>query len=483
MMHDRHMIWLGERGLNPELAAKFGFETVRHGSGNWLSIPFVERGQVVNHQRRLTDRKDFRMDDEAPLTLWNHDCLLDPRVQSGEQPVIVTEGMLDALAAIQCGFPFVVSVPNGAPASATDDPLEAKRYAYLDRLRPLWSKVGKFILCGDGDGPGQALNHDLARIFGPWRCKFVRYGADAKDLGDMLRLYGESAVVETITDALDWPVSGLYRLSEIPSREQPEGTATGIDGIDDMFRLVPGTFTVITGFAGNGKTSLLLRMLANLMQRGVSMAVASFETIPRPILERRLKSAIMDVPEYHPAAVGPSDADDILAERLHVIFQMPQDEEEEMDLTKILDLAATSVIRSGVKLLVIDPWNEIEHKRDRDETETDYIGRAIREIKRFARNTDCAVWLVAHPMKPHLDRSVKMPSLYHISGSANWANKADYGFVVHRGDKETNLVNVAVTKVRMGLPGKEGIVTLELDHRDMNYRRPSWSSQAAGAAR
>lgn len=479
MIHDQHKAWLDQRGIDPALAERLGFETARDGNGYWLKVPFVENGQPVNHKRRLTSQKDFRMDDGAPLTLWNHDILLDPKVQSGEQPVIITEGELDALAAIQSGFPFVVSVPNGAPKSETDDPFNAKRYSYFDRLKPLLTKVGKFILCGDGDAPGQALNHDLARILGPWRCKFVRYGADCKDLNDQLRLYGESSVVETLNDALDWPVGGLYRMSEIPSRETPDGMPCGIDGLDDMFRLVPGTFTVITGYAGNGKTSLLLSMLANLLQRGVTMAVASFETIPRPILERRLKAAIMGVPEFHPAAVGPSDADDLLENGMRVICQLPEDEDDEMDLTKVLDLAATAVVRDGVKLLVIDPWNEIEHKRRPDETETDYTGRAIREIKRFARNTDCAVWLVAHPAKPPQDKAIKMPGLYNISGSANWANKADYGLVVHRTDKETNLVDVAVTKVRMGLPGRESLVTLACDFRDMSYSRPQSQFQRA----
>jgi len=69
-----------------------------------------------------------------------------------------------------------------------------------------------------------------------------------------------------------------------------------------------------------------------------------------------------------------------------------------------------------------------------------------------------------------------MPGLYHISGSANWANKADYGLVVHRDNKETNLVTLAVTKVRMGLPGREGIVTLELDHRNMTYARMEYAA-------
>lgn len=468
-IHAAHSTFLEARGLDPALAAKLGFASIRDGSGYWLAAPFVENGQVVNHKRRLTSRKDFRMDDGAPLTLWNVDCLLDPKVQSGEQAVIVTEGELDAVAAIQCGYRFVVSVPNGAPAQATDDPEDAKRYAYFERLKPILEKVGRFILCGDGDKAGQALNQDLARLLGPWRCKFVStYGSDCKDLNDTLLTYGADTVRDVIDNALDWPVGGLYRLSEIPMAPEPQGLSLGIEGLDDLIRFVPGTFTVVTGWAGSGKTSLLLRILANLMKRGLNMAVASFETMPRPILERRLKAALMDCAEFHQMATGPSEADRILAERLDLICQLARDEDEDMDLAKVLDLAATAVVRHGIKLLMIDPWNEIEHKRRSDENETEYTGRAIREIKRFCRNTGCAVWVVAHPTKPQ-DGKVRRPNLYTISGSANWANKADYGLTIHREDKESALVDVVVSKVRMGLPGREGMVTLGLDWRSMNY--------------
>ena len=74
----------------------------------------------------------------------------------------------------------------------------------------------------------------------------------------------------------------------------------------------------------------------------------------------------------------------------------------------------------------------------RDETETDYIGRAIRAIKHFAKQYDVAFWLVAHPTKPQQGVN-KIPGLYDISGSANFANKADYGLIIHR-DGEMSLL-------------------------------------------
>lgn len=62
--------------------------------------------------------------------------------------------------------------------------------------------------------------------------------------------------------------------------------------------------------------------------------------------------------------------------------------DEEFDLEWILDRATDAVLRCGIKVLLIDPWNEIEHAREKNETMTDYVGRSIRALKRFARLYD-----------------------------------------------------------------------------------------------
>jgi twinkle protein len=62
-----------------------------------------------------------------------------------------------------------------------------------------------------------------------------------------------------------------------------------------------------------------------------------------------------------------------------------------------------------------------------------------------------------------------VPGLYQISGSANWANKPDYGLSYSRPDKTTNIAKVTVTKVKMGWPGKEGDIELAYDWRTSTY--------------
>lgn len=464
-IHPKHEEWLESRGIDPTLARALGINTKNEGGANWIALPYVERGRVVNHKYRMASEKRHRMDDGAPLTLWNHDVLLEDTTK----PLVITEGEWDALAAIQSGFSRCVSVPNGAPQQRTDNPLEAKRYEFLWRSRELLERVQQVIIATDGDAPGRILAADLARWLGPERCKFIEYPEGAKDLNDVLQLYGSTTVTELLSDAKPYPVKGLYRLSDFPEPPPTTSIPVGIPGLDDHFQLSLGTFSVITGWAGHGKTSLLMRMLANLMERGVNVALGSFETMPRPILERRLRACLYRCGELGPKANTPGTADDLIARRLHVISHTARDDETELDLDYILELAKIAVLRDGMRLLVLDPWNEIEHKRRSDETETEYAGRAIRALKRFALNYECAVWLVAHPRKPHSDGNPKPPSLYDLAGSAHFANKADYGLVVHRENLANTEVEARVVKVRMGLPGKVGRTTLNWDQSLSTY--------------
>jgi twinkle protein len=468
-LHPKHREWIELRGLDPNLAAKLGISTKREGNANWIAVPYVERGRIINHKYRLASEKRHRMDEGAPLTLWNHDALLD----YPELPLVITEGEWDALAAIQSGFKRAVSVPNGAPQQAKDKPEEEKRYQFLWRSKDLLDKVEQIIIATDGDGPGKILAADLAKWLGPERCKFLEYPADTKDLNEVLNLYGDLAVRELLDRAKPYPVKGLYRLADFPEPLPVTSVPVGIAGLDDHFALVPGTFGVISGWAGHGKTSLLMRMLANLMERGVNLALGSFETMPRPILERRLRACLYRLGEFSPKVEQHGPADELLAKRLSVIAHTARDADTELDLDYIIELAKVAVLRDGIRLLCLDPWNEIEHKRGSDETETEYTSRAIRSLKRFALNYECAVWLVAHPRKPHSDGNPKPPSLYDLAGSAHFANKADYGLIIHRDDMAGTQIEARTVKVRMGLPGKPGRVFLNWEQSLSDYRLAS----------
>lgn len=468
-LHRKHAEWLMGRGLDPKLAEEYGLETVIRQDGKaWLAVPYSEGGEVVNRKYRFTSDKDHRMDEGAPLALWNADCLNDPKLRNGHAPLVITEGEWDALAAIQCGIQFAVSVPNGAPAKPTEDLDGAKRYDWVDRHAEALAGVKEFIIAADADQAGYNLAADLVALLGADRCRFIEYPFPCKDLNEVLQDYGPERVVECITTAKAYPVKGLYQVSDFPERGEIRSFDVGVQPINEMIRIVPGTLTVVTGYANMGKSTLMNAIIGNALMNHFPVCVASFETDVKPILIDGLRMAMLRCGKHELPKRDTSKVDAILQSRLSIISQTV-DEDMEMDLDEFLRLAGLAVKRFGAKMVVLDPWNEIEHKRRRDESETEYIGRAIRAIKHFAKVNDVAFWLVAHPTKPNHERGNRPPMLYDISGSANFANKAEYGLTYHRPKFDENKAEILVTKVRMGLPGKRGAVKVSFDFRTSEF--------------
>jgi twinkle protein len=463
-LHPRHLAWLERRGIQSDTARQMQLSTVKDSQGNWLVFPYRLDGQLVNRKFRMTAEKQHRMDTGGKLCLWNAEALRLPHVVNGGASVIITEGEFDALIAIQSGFAATVSVPNGAPAERIDDPVNSNRYRFLWESNDDLERVKQFVLATDGDKPGLTLAHDLASILGPERCRFVTYPEGCKDLNEVFLAEGAVGVSRVIDQAKPFPVKGLYRIDDFPDAPELQAMETGIDCLNDNMKIVLGTLTVFTGYANMGKTTVMNTIIAHAISHGVPVCVASFETAPKPILIDGLARALIGCSEYefdkHPLR---RSAYNEISGKLSIISNA-LDEALEFDIDTFLDTVRASVIRDGTRLVILDPWNELEHKRNRDETMTEYVGRAIRRVKAFARRFNVAFWIVAHPTKP-MKGTNAIPSLYDVSDSANWSNKADYGLVYHRQDKTVNEAQLAVVKVRMGLPGQCGVQMVKFDHR------------------
>lgn len=466
-LHQRHAEWIMARGLDPKLAETLGLYSVEREGKMWLALPYLEAGKAINHKYRRTAEKDHRMDQGAPLALWNADCLNDSRLCNGQAPLVITEGEWDAMAAIQSGFQYAVSVPNGAPGSPTQDLETAKRYEWVDRHAKALAGVKEFVLATDADEAGYNLAADLVGLLGADRCRFIEYPKGCKDLNEVLQAHGPERVVDCISTAKPYPVQGLYTLDDFPERGEVRAFGAGIPAIDDYLKIVPGTLTVVTGYANMGKSSLLNAIIAHALAWHFPVCVASFETDVKPILRDGLRMALLRCGKHDLTTRDTREVDQLLRERLTIISQTV-DEGMEMDVDEFLRLASIAVRRHGAKMIVLDPWNELEHRKRNGESETEYIGRAIRAIKHFARTHDVSFWVIAHPAKP-MPGVKTIPGLYEISGSAHWANKADYGLTYHRKNFEHNEAEIVISKVRMGMPGRRGSVKVTYDFRTSEF--------------
>jgi twinkle protein len=89
-------------------------------------------------------------------------------------------------------------------------------------------------------------------------------------------------------------------------------------------------------------------------------------------------------------------------------------------------------------------------------------------LKNFARRFDVLVIIVAHPTKSGAAKDPQDMTLYDISDSAAFQNKADFGVVVSRlGDVASeNLTGISVRKVRyQPETGRLGSVDMSFDLR------------------
>jgi twinkle protein len=159
----------------------------------------------------------------------------------------------------------------------------------------------------------------------------------------------------------------------------------------------------------------------------------------------------------------------------HFTWILPSDDKE-WSLDVILGAAKRLVLTKGIRGLVIDPWNELEHTRSGNQTETEYISIALKRIRQFGRRYGIHIWVVAHPAKLYRDKNGKypVPTLYDISGSARWRDKSDNGIIIWRDllKEEGCSIEVIVEKIRFRQDGKRGTGELTYNWRMGTYHLP-----------
>jgi twinkle protein len=415
-----------------------------------ISIPYYVDGRVVNHKyRTLEGKKRFEMDKGGKLVAWNLECLRETSLKG--KHLLICEGELDALAAIQSGYARAISVPNGAPMKAGE--LEGRRYDWLDSLAKLLDDRAIVILATDADAPGEALKQDLIKFFGRHRVRTIEYpeptssDTTIKDLNDVLLHFGEAAVLECIEGAKRHARRGVFKMSEIP--DEPPKTLYELPGVvEGNLNFRTGDFWVVTGVPGHGKTTFVDDTMCRLaLTHGLRICYTSFEKLPKPYHNKDLVQWRVSMLRGGPADLPHSPAEQDAAKQFideHFRFITLNDADGDPSLDWLIEMMEEAVLEHQCNVIVIDPWNEMAHTRDRGTSLTEYVGESIRRLKRFARRYDVTVVVVAHPAKLKPD---EVATLYSISDSAHWYNKADIGIIVSR-DRATNNTAVDIAKVR-----------------------------------
>ena len=471
-LNDKTIKWLKSRGISEDTARSVN---IKSGESYIRSIgevvdcvmfPYMNQGQIYATKNRAISDKGFACNG-APASFFNLDSIVY------NDDLYICEGEIDALTMIECGFESSVSVPNGAVMKVVDgkiDPKEDNKFKFLWDCKEKIDQANRVIIATDADGSGQAMAEEIARRIGKDRCWKIEYPDGCKDANDVLMKHGRKAVEKMVIDCKPWPVAGLYdashfydQLDEIYENGMGTGASTGYAGVDELYSIVTGQLTVVTGHPSSGKSEFIDQIMVNLAEeKSWKFAICSFENEPR-IHIAKLISKHFSKPFFE--GVTPRLTKDELARgkefvRNHFSF-LYQNDGSMATIEGIVERLKIAVMRHGIRGAIIDPYNYIQ--KVGDVSETDWISDMLTQLRIFAQSHDIHLWFVAHPTKMMRGQDGKVPAPrgYDISGSAAWFAKADVGLTVHRPDAiKSQVSEVHIWKCRFSWVGKQGVTEL-----------------------
>lgn len=473
------LAWFRGRGISErtlsDMKVTEGLEWMpqKNGQANTIQFNYYKDGQLVNTKFRTGD-KCFKLVSGAELLPYNIDAI------KGTKECIITEGEMDALSFIECGRKDVISVPNGANANLS----------YLDDyIEEYFDDKDVIYIASDTDTKGVELRDELLRRFGVERCRVLEYGDGCKDANEHLQKFGRDSLLACIASAPEMKIEGVFTVSDFEQsldalfeNGMQKGVTIGHDNFDRLCSFETKRLCVVTGIPGSGKSEFIDEIAERLnMRYGWRFAYFSPENAPLAYHASKLieKFTGKHFDKQHLGYGEYKQVKEHLEQNFYFISP-----HNDFRLETILDKAKFLVRRKGIKVLVIDPYNRLENQQGGGRNETQYISETLDRLTNFAQQNDLLVILMAHPTKlpKNKDGVIEAPTLYDISGSANFYNKADFGIVVHR-NRIDNTTEVHIQKVKFRHLGECGMALFKYNLNNGRYSpyvngtEPVWDNE------
>lgn len=399
---------------------------------NCICFDYYLNSEIINVKYR-DGRKNFKLYKDAEKIFYNLD-----NIQNDTECIIV-EGEFDVLAFYSSGIRNVVSVPNGFNLKG-----ESINLDYLDNYIEYFENKETIYIAVDNDAAGQKGQAELIRRLGAEKCKLVSFN-DCKDANEYLLKYGKESLANTVKLAKDVKIDGVFSITDVTAsmlngyrNGQNRGESTGVSEIDKAWTWRLGEVNLWTGYQNEGK-SLFLNQLALIKSyiSGWKWAVFSPENFPlddffNDLIETFIgkscdpyyKNNYMSEAEY-------KEGLQFINDHFFVIYP-----EKDFKIQTIFEKTSYLVKKHGIRGLIIDPYNTVEHMMNNGEREDLYISRFMSQLKRYGIEKDVSVNLVAHQLTARKNEKdggrYYRPELNNIKGGGTFADKADNVLFVWR---------------------------------------------------
>ena len=131
------------------------------------------------------------------------------------EPLLITEGEIDCLAAIEAGYSNAVSIPFGS-----------QNFQWIEYNWDWLEQFENIIICSDNDEAGVKMRKEAIPRLGSWRTRYIEIPhtyklknaaktVSMKDLNEVLYYMGKEAVINLIENAQDPGVPSVVNVSEV----------------------------------------------------------------------------------------------------------------------------------------------------------------------------------------------------------------------------------------------------------------------------
>jgi hypothetical protein len=219
--------------------------------------------------------------------------------------------------------------------------------------------------------------------------------------------------------------------------QQPEAVpaySTGWDFLQPYLRWTLPEFVVLVGPYAGGKSALAQMLAADFADvagrdLGATASICAWEDADWRV-RRNLERFAVTREERAPAK-GPEHRIADLLRRVRHITRRPG---ELRSIEWYLERAELQVKRYNTRFFVFDPWNEADHIKERNDTETEYVNKMLRDLREFTAVHKVVMAVVTHVSgKSFTDEGKLKPfRVANAHGSSHFGKKCDRGICVAR---------------------------------------------------
>lgn len=430
-----------------------------------IAYPYREDGALLNVKYKAvysSGVKRFSQEPDAEQSLYNVDSFVS------DETGIIVEGEDDVAACVEAGFRQTTSLPDGSPAklSKVYDPVtdDDQRYICLHSNQKL-KRLKQIILAGDMDLAGSNHHEEIARRLGKERCWLVRWPEGCKDAKDTLSKRGRDAVRFAIDHAEPYPLEGIEVVTDEEVGNLYDGIGrgrfiTGVAALDQRISLADdGRFWVTTGIPGHGKSAFWTAYSTMVTEHAIDQMQVNqfarpFHTImfSAEVSNKRVSVDLISQrtqqPFFSNAHLERMDRATALMtnqEWVHKYWSFIAWPErgKPAPLTWLKETTRSAVKRTGAKLVIWDPWQEIDDEMPQGwrKTQTDWLGVVLQGCVGLAVELRTNIVLIVHPhtmREKNKDGSYPVPVGYDIGGGQNFYSRCDFGLTIHRPNFENS---------------------------------------------